>query len=241
MPSKDRDPFQASDVALQRLLQDGLAAELTPVPSQSQPPNKVRSPANDHLAMVHCALLLLDSHQPLDSAASGKVMEYLNQACESENPIVLEKIAGIYADGIFSPDRKFRIFAADLDKSIRLLERAVGLGSATAMCDLANILLMDRFINTHLQRALTLYITAAKRGSGRAHECLGCIYSGHAALVQTNLELATSHYQKAAELGDSDAQYNIGTFYALGIELPQHFVAVHFCGQHSAQQGNRAA
>lgn len=91
---------------------------------------------------------------------------------------------------------------------------------------------------------LTLLRPLAESGAPEAQEMLGELYeSGVAATqgIQQNYVQAADWYRRAADQGNTQAQFKLGTLYNFGFGVPQDYALAGFWDAKAAKQGDASA
>lgn len=101
------------------------------------------------------------------------------------------------------------------EKGIYWTEKAASLYDPAAQVNLGNIYATDPdFAN--LEKSLYWLNKSIERGNPQAYFMLGSLYSNGSKVYPVDEEKAWNNYYKAAELGNGDAQYNLGNWLFTG-------------------------
>ena len=129
----------------------------------------------------------------------------------------------------------------DLAKAAQLFEVAAEQGAAQAQFNLAWSYHYGLGVYRNLELALKWYSAAAEQGNPGAIRGVGEMYELGAGGLQQDLVEAAQLYERAAEMGDLVAQYNLGVFYEHGEGVPVNRRLAETYLERSANQGHNSA
>lgn len=141
---------------------------------------------------------------------------------------------------LYSPVEELRDTAAGL----AALDRAVAAGYAPAGQVLAEIRLGAARNRVERDAALHLLIRSAELGWAESATLLGGVYAGRlfdTAGAAPDLELARRWYARAADLGDAEAQFQLGELHRLGQGGPRNARAAVRLYRRAAERGHLVA
>ena len=105
---------------------------------------------------------------------------------------------------------------ANVPKSLEILETAGNEGDSRAWLQLGKVLSDTQYPDIHdPEKASGFLLLAAHSNHAEAWHLLGTLYDSQS-LLPEDLNLSYNYYQKAANLGWSDAQYQLGLGYRNG-------------------------
>ncbi|MBO4400607.1 MAG: sel1 repeat family protein [Selenomonadaceae bacterium] len=111
-----------------------------------------------------------------------------------------------------------------LQNAVRLLRKAIKLGSSDAMVELGNLYRHGDGVPKSAKRAFNLYLQAANLGNARGMNMVGVLYSNGEG-VKASDEKSYEWCRKAAEAGNAAGMYNLAYNYLEG-EIVEQDTAV---------------
>lgn len=129
-----------------------------------------------------------------------------------------------------------RAVPADLGKAATWFTRAADQGLATAQYRLAVAYEKGLGVARDSDKAKALYAASAEQGNVRAMHNLGVIYANGRDMAK-----AVPWFQKAADLGLKDSQFNLGIIHALGSGVKQDLAVSYKWFALAARQGDPEA
>ncbi|MBV5266777.1 peptidoglycan-binding protein [Pinisolibacter aquiterrae] len=129
-----------------------------------------------------------------------------------------------------------RTVPADLTKAVAWYGRAADKGLATAQYRLAVAYEKGLGVARDPEKSKALYKAAAEQGNVRAMHNLGVIYAN-----ARDMASAVPWFQKAADLGLKDSQFNLGIIHALGSGVKQDLAVSYKWFALAARQGDAEA
>ena len=137
----------------------------------------------------------------------------LSKAATDGDPLALFEIGARYTDG--------RGVATDLAEAARWYELSAARGFAPAEYRLANLYEKGQGVERDVARARELYEVAAGKGNASAMHNLAVLLATGVGTAQPDFDGAAKWFQKAAELGVRDSQFNLAILYARGNGVKQ--------------------
>lgn len=154
--------------------------------------------------------------------------EALRAAAAAGDPKAAFEIGLRFAEG--------RTVPADLTKAVEWYARAADKGLATAQYRLAVAYEKGLGVARDPEKSKALYKAAAEQGNVRAMHNLGVIYAN-----ARDMASAVPWFQKAADLGLKDSQFNLGIIHALGSGVKQDLAVSYKWFALAARQGDAEA
>lgn len=154
--------------------------------------------------------------------------EPLRKAATGGDPRAAFEVGLRFAEG--------RGIAADAKRAVEWYRRAADQGIVPAQYRLA--VALDKGVGTprDADQAKRLYIAAAEKGNVRAMHNLGVLYAN-----ARDMASALPWFQKAADLGLKDSQFNLGIIHALGSGVKQDLAVSYKWFALAAKQGDQEA
>ncbi|GMF30042.1 unnamed protein product [Phytophthora lilii] len=141
----------------------------------------------------------------------------IEMAASKSHPGALFYLAQLYRSGDEAND-----FAADHDKFLEHLDKAMEAGEADAFFCMADIYFhgSDGFEQDY-EQAHGFYMAAAEQGHADAFCCLGALYYNGIG-VEQDYEKAFLYYQEAADRDSMEAWKNLAEMYTVGRGVPRN-------------------
>ncbi len=117
------------------------------------------------------------------------------------------------------------------------LERAANHGLAPAQYRLGSLYEKGQGVKKDLEKARTLYLSAADKGNAKAVHNLAVLYA-EGIDGKPDYRNAAQWFRKAADRGVADSQYNLGILYARGIGVDQNLAESYKWFSLAAAQGD---
>ena len=134
-----------------------------------------------------------------------------------------------------------KLQAGDTQEALSLLRASANKGQAVAQYRLAKLYETGTGITRDLQTARTLIEKAARNGNRIAMHDLANFYANGTGGVEQDLGLAAQWFEKAAERGVVDSQYNIGYLYEFGFGVTKNPVEAYVWYNIASAQGDTEA
>lgn len=168
-----------------------------------------------------------DVNSPISQTAGAKSL--LETAANDGNPIAEYQLGLI------------KLQTGDTQEALSLLRASANKGQAVAQYRLAKLYETGTGVTRDLQTARTLIEKAAQNGNRIAMHDLANFYANGAGGVEQDLNLAAKWFEKAAERGVVDSQYNIGYLYEFGFGVTKNPVEAYVWYNIASSQGDTEA
>ncbi|MEP6342026.1 MAG: peptidoglycan-binding protein [Maricaulaceae bacterium] len=134
-----------------------------------------------------------------------------------------------------------KLQTGDTQEALSLLRASANKGQAVAQYRLAKLYETGTGVTRDLQTARTLIEKAAQNGNRIAMHDLANFHANGAGGVEQDLSLAAKWFEKAAERGVVDSQYNIGYLYEFGFGVTKNLVEAYVWYNIASAQGDTEA
>ncbi len=152
----------------------------------------------------------------------------LRKAAESGDPAAAFEVGLRFAEGRGVP--------ADLGRAADWYAKAAAKGSIPAQYRLAVAYEKGLGVERSTDKAKQAYLAAAERGNVRAMHNLGVLFAN-----ARDMNSAVPWFQRAADLGLKDSQFNLGIIHALGSGVKQDLAVSYKWFSLAAKQGDQEA
>jgi hypothetical protein len=146
------------------------------------------------------------------SSAPDAVKRGLTEISKPRVTDALEKASDMLVDGESVPVHR--------DIAVKLLNRAIDMGSTQAMLRMANIYLTGKGGERDFATAFKYCQSGANEKLAAAMACLGGLYQAGSG-VPADVGKAMEWYQKAADCGDAESMVRLARIYQDGTAIPQ--------------------
>lgn len=169
-----------------------------------------------------------------------QAIEWLTKAANQGNVMAQHNLGTMYLEGL--PD-----IPKDEKKSFFWFEKAANQGDREAQCFLGVCYLMGKGVAKSTEKAVYWTQKAVDRGDPAAQRNMGIFYATGEGGLKKDVNKALELWKKAAEAGDSEAQYVLGSCYAGDAEycdpdkIYQNMPEAKKWLQKAADQGNEKA
>lgn len=210
------------------------AASLSSTPTQRTSELSLPTPdASNLLAPITTGSVPTgEAQRPMGTAASSLPSQIgsdtLRTAAESGDPRAAFEVGMRFAEGRGVP--------ADAKQAAEWYRRAADKGQIPAIYRLAAAYEKGLGIERNSDEAKRLYQSAAEKGNVRAMHNLAVLHANG-----RDMAAALPWFQKAADLGLKDSQFNLGIIYALGSGVKQDLAVSYKWFALAARQGDKEA
>ena len=134
-----------------------------------------------------------------------------------------------------------RLQAGQTKQAVQLIRASANKGQPAAQYRLAKLYEAGEGVTADAEMARQLTERAATNGNRIAMHDLALYYAEGRGGVETNIKTAASWFEKAAQRGVVDSQYNLGVLYESGQGLPKNLTEAYIWYSIAAAQGDQFA
>ncbi|MCF3642219.1 peptidoglycan-binding protein [Rhizobium sp. TRM95111] len=176
--------------------------------------------------------------KPPETAATIAVPEAITppslaKAASEGDSLALFEVGARYTDG--------RGVTTDMGEALKWYQLSADRGFAPAQYRLANLYEKGQGVERDLARARELYRLAADQGNASAMHNLAVLLATGGGGSAADFKEAATWFQKAADLGVRDSQFNLAILYARGNGVPQDLEESYKWFAVAAREGDRDA
>lgn len=143
-----------------------------------------------------------------------KGLKLLQASASQENESALYLLGKLYLSGELVPQ--------DIDEAVNYLQHAATMGNSFAHYHLGKLYLNGELITKDIMKAFLHLEKAVALENDAAMYTLGALYLNGDDVLSKNADAAVSYFEKAAEKGNTFAQFQIGKMLLLGSDVPQN-------------------